>query len=294
MMRQSAYLLAVMMSGALTGCLGGLGGSGGSGGIDGGGDSEIVGPGGRMPVVAERVGPEGLSKKAKSYRLITTLNLATIEVPIGTASGSEEIWSYLDEEPVKATRSASLGRNGIRVGLGRGDSWPDLKRIFQRMTGRSLTQSRVASTPGNPLPIVLKEHLGVQTIFTFHDDRTLSGRDHPPGDNMLTVVCTLDADDPSRVLLTAVPQIRSSRKKTRFVLGGAGPSLQAAAEVHSFAHLTFQLMVPREGFVVIGPGMAARNPTSVGHHFLVKEREGVQFETVVVLTPEVFAAPINK
>ena len=287
-MRPLTFLLMLAMSASLGGCLGGMGE------LFGGGRDEQVPPPATMPgVVARPVPPTGVSGKSDAYRLIVTLKRATIAVPVGTASGSEEIWSYLDEEPVKATRSASLGRNGIRVGLGRGGSWPDLARIFQRMTGRSPVQSRVASTPGDPLPIVLKERQNVQTIFTFNDDRTLSGRDHPPGDNMFTVVCTLDRDDASRVLLTAAPQIRSSRKKTHFILGGAGPAVQATAHVFSFANLAFQLMVPKDGFVVIGPGAAARNPTTVGHHFLVKQKEGVPFETVLVIAPEVFAAPIR-
>jgi hypothetical protein len=231
--------------------------------------------------------------KTPSYHFVVSLRITTIEVPVGTASGSEEIWSYLDEEPIHAIRSANLGRNGLRVGLGRLGTWPDVARILKRMTGRSPKRNLVACIPGNPLPIILKERQADQTIFTFHDDRTLSGRDYPAGDYLLAIVCTLDEDDPSKIILTAMPQVRTTRRQRRFVMRDAGPEMVAHAEVFGLSHLTFQLMMGKESFLVIGPGANSRNPTSVGHHFLVKKKEGMEFETLLVLIPKVLAAPVR-
>jgi hypothetical protein len=231
--------------------------------------------------------------KAKSYRLVITMRLMTIEVPIGTASGSEEIWSYLDEEPVKAVRAVNLGRNGLRVGLGASDALPDLQRIFKRMTGQSPKQYMVATIPGDPLPIVLKEHQAEQTIFTFHNDRTLSGKDYPVGDYVLAVACTLDEDNPSKVLITAMPQVRSTHRQTHYVMVDGTPQVISESETLPFSQMTFQLMVPSKGFLVIGPGANSRNPTSVGYHFLVRRKEGVEFESMLVVIPEVLAAPLR-
>jgi hypothetical protein len=233
-------------------------------------------------------------RKPGQYVFVVRLRLVTIEVPAGTASRSEEIWSYLDEEPVQAIRSVNLGRNGLRVGRGRADTWPDLARIFKRMTGRSPKQTLLVAIPGDPLPIVLKERQAAQTIFTFYDDRTLSGADYPPGDNVLATVCTLDEDDVSRIMVTIVPQIRTTHRKTRFVLDGGEPKKVAAPMTYSFPQLAFQLTVPSKDFLVIGPGAHARRPTSVGNHFLVREKEGVEFESLLVLIPEAFAAPMRR
>jgi len=274
---------------ALSGCPaepGKIGGAGGSARKDG-----------ALPVMPKGPGSgsaDGGSKKPKRLQIVVTLKLTTIEVPVGTASGSEDIWSYLDEEPVKAVHSASLGRNGFRVGLGRAGSWPDLVKILKRMTGRSPSQSLVATAPGVPLPIVLKEKQTTQTIFTFHADRTLSGRDYPPGDYLLAMVCTLDQDDLSKVLLTAMPQVRSARSRKTFALGKAGPEIVVRSQVFDFSPLAFRLLIPAKGFVVIGPGANSRNPTSVGHHFLVRKKEGMEFEALLVLTPEVFATPVRR
>ena len=251
-------------------------------------------PGGGA-VMPGPIGPAGAKDPARppGYKLVVTIKLMTIEVPVGTASGSEEVWSYLDEEPVKTFQSANLGRNGFRVGLGREGSLADVARIFKRMTGRSPQQNMIATIPGDPLPIILKERQSERTIFTFRGDRTLAGRDYPQGDYLLAVVCTLDEDDHSKIMMTAMPQVRSSRRETRYVLGATGPEMVVHSVVHPLTDMTFQVMVPSKGFLVIGPGIAARNPTSVGHHFLVKQRDGMEFETLLVLIPEVLAAPMR-
>ena len=236
--------------------------------------------------------PRAGAGKPKRYKIVVTIRLTTVEVPVGTASGSEEIWSYLDEETVQA-RAGNLGRNGFRVGLGAEGTWPDLVGVLKRMTGRAPKQNLIATVPGSPLPIVLKDKRTPETIFTFHGDRTLSGRDYPPGDYLLAIVCTLDEDDLSKVLLVAMPQIRSAHSRKTFAMRKAGPEIVVKNDIHDFPPLTFRLRIPAKGFLVIGPGAHARNPTSPGYHFLVKKRQGMEFETLLVLVPEVFATPLK-
>jgi len=291
MKRRLSWLLISASAAGLLGCEPALSGAGNSGApaIPASPTTmpRAAGPSASQPDAA------GGASKAKQFRLIVKIRMATIEVPVGTASGSEEIWSYLDEEPVSAVRSVSLGRNGIRVGLGRDGAWPDLAAAFKRMTGQAPSQSVLAAMPNDPLQIILRQHQGEATIFTFRDDRTLHGRDYPVGDYLLAVACTLDEDDLSKVMLTAVPQVRSTARLPAYVMSPLGPQLVNQPETFSLSDLTFRLMVPPKGFIVIGPGANARNPSTAGYHFLTHKREGVEFETLLVLMPEVLAATIR-
>jgi len=231
---------------------------------------------------------------AGPVKLVVTIRMTTIEVPVGTASGSEELWSYLDEESIRAARSVGLGRNGIRVGLGRAGSWPDLAEVLKRMTGQAPTQSILAARPNDPFQIVLKHRQPEATIFTFRDNRTLSGRDYPIGDYLLAISCTLNEDDLTGVMLATVPQVRSVARVTRYIMSPLGPQMVTQPKVYSLDNLSFRLMVAKKGFLVIGPGANARNPSTVGHHFLTRTREGVEYETLLVLMPEVVAAPTRQ
>jgi len=225
----------------------------------------------------------------KQYRLLVRLRVATMEVPVGTASGSEEIWSYIEEEPVLGARSVGLGPNGFRVGVARRDSWQDLTRILKRMTGRDVRNDYATAVPGDPIRFILKRNQPVQTIFVYYEDRTFSGADYPPGDNVLSLSCTLDEDDPTKILITAVPQICSTDRPVEFLNEGGRMMIVSKPQMFPLSALTFQLLVPAHDILVIGPGVAARRQASAGHHFLVKEREGMEFETVLVLIPEVVA-----
>jgi len=222
---------------------------------------------------------------------VIRMDILYVEVPAGQASGSEEIWSYLDEEPVGAERLASLGRNGIRVGLGRSGSDADIVRVLKRITGQSLGRRVMVGRRGTPHHVVLKRGMGVQTVFGFHADRTLSGSDMPPGDNVLTVVCTVDEDNAGRIILTGMPQVRSSRIKTHFLNEPAGVRILNRPVMFGFEDMMFQMPMAPGEFLVIGPGAASRRPHSVGRYFFIRKKQGVDFEVVLVLTPRAEMLP---
>ena len=223
--------------------------------------------------------------------LLVQLHMSTIEAPVGMVSSSEEIWSYLDEERVKSVRSAGLSRNGLRVGLGKHDSWTDVARILQRLTGRTVVSFKTAAAPHVPVPIRFGGNRPGETIYTSYDDRTFSLRTYPPGNNVLNITCTLDPDDPSTIVITGVPQIHTVRRKTKVIMTAGGKMPVERPIVLSFHALTFQLSMASKDFLVIGPSAAARDTLSLGHRFLVKNKKGLEFETLLVIMPEVAYLP---
>jgi hypothetical protein len=219
------------------------------------------------------------------------IQLGSIEVPTGVASGSQELWNCLDEEPV-SRHSSVLGLNGFRVGLGRPDAWPDIERVLKQMTGQNFRTVTIRALPGRTTFIDLKSRQPAQTIFTSFPDGTLSGRQYPPGDNLLTFACTLNEDDPSQILLTAVPQIRTTKRIPTLEGDRGNPAVVTRPILFTLTPLTFQLTIRRNDFLVIGPGVQANRPTSPGYQFLTKQRDGMTYETVLVFRPLVHSLEI--
>ncbi|MCD4699359.1 MAG: hypothetical protein K8R91_02155, partial [Phycisphaerae bacterium] len=153
----------------------------------------------------------------RDFLLVVRINLITVQLPVGSVSNSEQLWSYLDEEPVGARVGSALSSNGIRVGLGRKDAWKDVSGILQQLTGEPLSRATHFANPGSPMPIVFKPKQKAQTIFTYRQDESLFGRDYPAGDNVLMTMATINYDDPSAVYITAAPAIRSSHRRRRYV-----------------------------------------------------------------------------
>ncbi len=221
------------------------------------------------------------------YFFVTTLRMVVVQVPAGMISGSEDIWSYVDEEPVAAGRSAVLGRNGLRIGVGRRGGWDDVVKVLRKMTGRALSESSSASVPGSPQHIVLKEQQPAQTIFISNVDQTVSGSDYPAGDAVLSLACSLSEDDPNSMILTGLPQIRSTARRPQIIRDEAGLRMLDLPTMHPFTPLAFQMTIQRNDFLVIGPGVESRRKSSIGNIFMVRQKEGIEFETLLVIMPEV-------
>ncbi len=234
--------------------------------------------------------PPNDTDRRDEYALVVRVTIMTVSVPLGMASGSEELWSYLDEEAVQPVRSGSLGPNGLRAGVAKQANWQDVADVLDRLTARQLKKSTASCLPGAALSIPLKPRQEMQTVFVFDGDRVLSGRDYPPGDNLLGFFCSLNHDDPSRVALTVVPQIRSTRRHPQFVTGDGHAMMISRPDFYNFEELAFRTEVPSKDVIVIGPGRASRRTSSVGARFLLGEVEGVEYETVLILIPEVVAA----
>jgi hypothetical protein len=234
----------------------------------------------------------GVKLPAEGYFLAVRLRMISVEVPYGVASGSEDLWRYVDEEPL-ASMGGLLGRNGLRVGHGKSQAWPDITRALAKMTGHKIQESAMLALPGDVVPVTLRQFQPDQTIFLSYQDRTLAGQDYPPGDCILCFVCTLDQDDPTQVCMTAMPQIRSTARREQIVEENGQYMMLLKPAVFSMPSLTFRLTVPSKDFLIIGPGAQSRRPTSLAHSFLVRQRDGMSFETVLVIMPEVFTAPLK-
>jgi hypothetical protein len=218
--------------------------------------------------------------------------MISVDVPLGAASGSEDLWRYVDEEPV-ADMGGLLGRNGLRVGHGKEEAWADITRALTKMTGQKVAESSMLTLPYDVVPVILKQYQPEQTIFLSYRDRTLAGQDYPAGDCILCFVCTLDQDDPKQVCMTVMPQIRSTERHQEITDENGQYMVLLKPTVFAMPALTFHLNVPNRDFLIIGPGAQSRRPSSLAHSFLVKQKDGMSFETVMVIRPEVFWAPLK-
>jgi hypothetical protein len=280
MVAMKSLMILLLAGGVLAGCTGGMMGFG-----------EAPPPTTPAGTVMQALTP-GSRLPTEGRVLAVRLRMISVEVPYGVASGSEDLWRYVDEEPVAAMEGL-LGRNGLRVGHGKSQAWPDITRALTKMTGQKMQEASMLVLPGDVVPIILKQYQPEQTIFLSYRDRTLSGQDYPAGDCILCFVCTLDQDDPRQVCMTVMPQIRSTERREQITEENGQFMMQLKPTVFSMPSLTFRLNVPSRDFLVVGPGAQSRRPTSLAHGFLVKQRDGMSFETVLVIMPEVFWAPVK-
>lgn len=230
-------------------------------------------------------------EEADKYILLVRLQIITLQVPIGSVSDSEELWSYLNEESVSSGDS-SLPYNGVRVAVGTAASWQDVARVLRRITTQPLPRSNLLIRPGEPVPVVVKQMQDRQTIFTYRPDRTLSGQDYPPGDDVLMTATAVDLESPTSVHMQGGLLVRSAQRQPKFTDTEGGIRMVDQPEYFPLPGMTFRVKTPPGGFLLIGPGRQVRQPSSAGRQFMVRTRQGLDYETIIVLVPEVFVAPL--
>jgi hypothetical protein len=257
-----------------------------------GASSAGVGASSGEGVAAVPAGAEAQPGATTRVALAVRLSLSAVELPVGTISRSERIWSYLDEESIDLVHTGATARNGIRIGKGQAGTWGDLVRLIEQMTGRAVTASSMLSPPGRTVPVAAGSSARPQTMFVFRPDGTLHGSDFPPGDDIISIYCSLDEGDPSVVHVIGTPQVRTGKQGVRFVPSGGGVAMVGRPDYYPITDLTFSTTVPSGDFLVIAPGEWSSRQTSVGHHFLVRRRDGVEFELLLIIRVEALAAPV--
>ncbi len=220
--------------------------------------------------------------------------MVVLQLPLGSVSQSGDIWTYLSEEAVVTAGGNNLAANGIRVGLGKSSDWPEMAAILTALSGRELSLGRVILRSDATTPVNLKQDQPIQTIFLCNADGTLTGADYAPGDNIMMMTALVSMEDRKSVLLTGNLAIQVGQRPLRFQSAPAGYTLAAEQRFFTLPGMQFKLTVPPGGIIVIVPSSQSSRTSSVGNHFLIRQREGISFETVLVLMPEAMTAPVNQ
>jgi hypothetical protein len=244
--------------------------------------------------------------------VMVRVRLLRIELPLGTASESRRLWSYVNEERVhdaptpdsapgpeapRGFRSdVSLAANGLRIGVVGREAADDLSALLEGLLARRRSESMAWLLPGRPQQIQLLEGADTgTTLFTYYRDRTLSGSDYPPCDGLLQLFCEVADPRPGReeLVLRACPQLRSVRARMEYRTAEQGVTLSAKQDLYSLDQLGFLARMRKGDMLIIGPGEGSFRPHSVGGHLLISQRGGLPFETLWVLIPTLHPMTID-
>lgn len=251
-------------------------------------------PGDESPGAREDGGERSKIAAGQGFLFEIVLKTTVVEAPAGTISSSEDIWSYVDEEPVSGRASGLLGRNGIRAGVGPSENWPRVAAVLNRLAGKPLRHSISTVFPGDrtSLPAVVYDQ--PQTIFMFRGDLTLMGADYPAGEYSFNLAAWLDQDDPGRLILAFCPKAVSAKRESQFVPGPHGMEMITRPAEHILDQTAFNLAMRSGEFLVIGPGWQAARSDSIGGVFFTRKTNDIRMETVYIIVPEIKARPIQR
>lgn len=219
--------------------------------------------------------------------MIVCVRVAVVDLPGGAASEAEDIWARVQAAPLAEDRINLLHANGLRIGVSEARHLLNLAGVLEALAGKELLYAVMPGVTDPPSTLTLRADLPPRTVFAVGRDGLARGTDYPGGDYALGIGCRLDVSDPSRVQLTIVPQIHSGEKMRELVRSAGHLTFRNRQEVTSFSEASVRVTLPVGDALVVGPSRQAGRTSSIGHCFLAGDRDGIPFETMILLIPEV-------
>lgn len=215
------------------------------------------------------------------------------ELPTEPVRHSAKIWNHVDELRVESGSASSLVRNGIRAGVGAAGSWDSIQAILSVAAARTETSRHVLRGDA-PLTLELGTLPAAATVFSYDHAGRLSGRTVPPGERLIHIDHLLHPAAFGALELGMLLEIRHDRGAMEWrSVGGIIRQVPAYDRVR-FPEVELKVSVGPGEFLVIAPDSRVGHRYLPGGGFLLTERDGMVYETVLCITPHLSRGPLRE
>lgn len=247
-----------------------------------GSEENVLRPSAMAPASGRRDGEKQVVK------LDIALTMLHVQTPRAHLARVEKIWSYVREDAISAVEARRLQRNGMRVGIGRDESWAEIQDVLATIPGvRHVALPPVRVPPNYPLALELDREPRTQTLFHVGEDEILTGESWPDSRNVLRISYALDLARVSGVRLMVVPEVRQRREGWKWVVTDAGVAQVPHYAGRAFATAGFTVALSPGEFLVIAPNRDATAYGLLGGAFLTSEADGQRLDSLVLIRADV-------
>ena len=225
--------------------------------------------------------------QAAGGQSIHQLAVLHVLIPRASVARMGDVWKFLREDVADADSLLRLRRNGFRVGIGHTQWWAPIKAAMDAIDGHRVSYATPVRMPvGVPLTLELDNEPHTQTIFWMDENGLLTGSTWPDSRNALRVVYGPSAEDPSRTLLRATPEVQQKQDGWEWVRTQAGLWQVPKQNAEQFAAAGFELSLAEGEFALIAPSDRAEVKGMLGRAFLSSTIEQADYYSYVFLRPE--------
>jgi hypothetical protein len=216
-----------------------------------------------------------------------------VEMPVGATRHSTKIWNHVDELQLEPRRCAMLARNGLRVGVAEGHSWPAIQALLNAHDAKSSRKQHVVRS-GSPLTLDVGEVYDGESVFSYDANGRLQGHTFGPGRKYIHIDYAIAPEDPRRVALKVVPEVHVESLDKHWDQVGGGIQERMRYEGKLFTELTATVDLSPGQFLVIGPSPEANLSFLLGSRFLERETGGARRETLIFATPQLYRSGVSE
>ena len=226
--------------------------------------------------------------------LLVSCQFHSLELPGHVAVTDFPFWPAAqvqtnDAAPLPPEIVARWRANGLIVATAPVDHWPSLRQGIVDAAGLMWRQAMAGFRSAADLaefPAYPNEKS--TPVFVFDAYGTPRGFTAPPGDCLFRMTCVprtrLSSETDMRVKI--VPLIAGSRQEHRFVKDQHRlRRVQQSPEI-VFQELSLDAVIPNGYFICIAALPQSNGPESLGERFLLRQRDGKNYQQIVILVPE--------
>lgn len=245
-------------------------------------------------LIADSPFRDPLQQRSTKEVLLVTCQFQALEVPGHVAVTDFPFWpaaqaNSSDAPPLSPQLVDRWRANGLIVAAAPIEHWPSLRQGIVDAAGlmwrQGITTFRSAAELAE-FPAYPNEK--ATPVFVFDAHGSPQGFTAPPGDCLFRMTCVPRTGLPSEtdMRIKIVPLIAGTRQKHQFVKDQHRlRRVQHSPEI-VFQELMLDAVIPTGYFICIAALPQATGPESLGERFLLRKRDGKNYQQIVVLVPE--------
>jgi hypothetical protein len=238
--------------------------------------------------LTQQPSPDGPKDAPAAMQILFQVDVYSISVPLGTFSRNEEFWRRIDEQGIDFGTHDLLLKNGVRVGTAPMSEFEHLRKYVDDNT--LVKKQSVTATIANDLSIPVKQGLPEQTIMYFDGENQPIGRSYDASDNLLNLSFMATPRKPGFMRLSLCPMVRADRRRLEFKYTRVNDFDTLESEIrYSNPEYNYDLHlsadIAPDNFFIAAPADEARDHTSVGWAFFMKNGQTQPMEQVLVVIP---------
>ena len=218
--------------------------------------------------------------------IMVHMDVYDIQVPSGAISGLREFAALVDQQAIPAVAHDTLGRNGIRAGMGSRNQWDQFRKILDNFPATT-TPTKVMGTTGRA-ELMIRREITEQTLFFTDAQGEVVGRTYDLSENFWALKFSPLPRRPGWTNLGICPVVRASRRRMEYTRSN-GEVQATYTQPEAIYDVSLSTDVPLDKFLVIWPAEGARRQSMLlGNAFLLSSDYPRPMEHVLILTPQVF------
>lgn len=228
----------------------------------------------------ESAATAGLARQGK-----VRFNVLRVDVPQGGLQRIEDIWAQVGASTLTPAQSAAMRDNGFRIGIGEEGARDPIRRRIESLKDVRSKLDQALPSMSREVEMFITDAERDWTLFYVTPDGKMSGQSFDGARAVIKFTWTVDSSGSDAVAMRVEPEMRQAPGQMRFQKADERWQYRPEYRGRVFRELAFETVIPKSGFLMLGPTDEATRLPLLGRPFFIEPSSGGQRESVYIISP---------